>query len=299
MAELSARSGPIALARLSRRRNALAVVWQYVGEGLTYALLVLIGVGMVLPFVWTISQSLQPTQSLLSYPIRWIPDPVTLDAYTRIWTTLPFARMIVNTFFIAMVSTAGYVFTCALAAYGFARLRFPGREVLFTALLATMMIPFAVTLIPLFVIMKTFGWLDTYLPLIVPRLFGGAYGVFLLRQFLLTLPRELEDAARIDGSSTFGIFIRISIPLIKPALATLGTFAFLSSWNDFLWPLVVLNTYERFTIQLGLSLLRGTWNTDWAMLLAGTSLAIIPILVVFFSLQKYFVQGIALTGLKG
>jgi multiple sugar transport system permease protein len=203
-----------------------------------------------------------------------------------------------NSIFAAVCTTLGQVATSAMAGYAFSRLTFPGRDKIFLGYLATMMIPFPVTMIPVFILFRQIGWVDTYEALILPGIFT-AYGTFMLRQFFMTLPRDLEDAAKIDGCSYPGIFLRIILPLSKPALATLTTFTFMGSWMNFLWPLVVLNSHEKFTLPVGLAYFQSLHTTDWTLLMAGSMMVLVPILIVFIFNQRYFVEGIKLTGIKG
>jgi len=203
-----------------------------------------------------------------------------------------------NSIFVSILITAGQVTTSAMAAYAFARLNFPGRDKIFFGYLATMMIPGAVTMIPVFILLRTLGWVDTYKALILPGIFT-AYGTFMLRQFFLTLPKDLEDAAKIDGCNYPRIFWHIIIPLSKPALATLTTFTFMGSWMNLMWPLIVVNTHNKYTLPVGLAYFQGVHGTDWALLMAGSMMMILPILIVFLFNQRFFVEGIKLTGIKG
>ena len=259
-------------------------------------------VAMVAPFLWMITTSLKEAGSLFSYDRPWwqdwIPTQFVWQNYAKAWKVVPFARFYLNSLFVSLCITAGQVLTSAMAAYAFARLHFPGRDKLFFGYLATMMVPGAVTMIPVFILLRNLGWIDTYKAVILPGIFT-AYGTFLLRQFFLTLPKELEDAAKIDGCSYFGIFWRIILPLSKPALATLTTFTFMGSWLNFMWPLIVLDTHNKFTLPVGLAYFQSLHTTDWTLLMAGSLMMILPILIVFILNQRYFVEGIKLTGIKG
>lgn len=256
------------------------------------------GLCMIIPFLWMLSTSLKSDQQAYIFPPIWIPDPVMWSNYQTVWEALPFDRFLLNSAIVSILVTLGQLLTCSMGAFAFARLRFPGREKLFLLYLGTMMIPFQVTMIPVFILVKYFKWLDTYQGLIVPCLFS-AYGTFLLRQFFMSIPSELEDAAKIDGCSYWRIFWNIVLPLSKPALATLGIFVFMWSWNNFLWPLLITNTLEMKTLPLGLAYFLGQYTIYWNLLMAGTTIALVPVLVVFFFAQRYFVEGITLTGLKG
>lgn len=263
-------------------------------------LLLLIGcVVMALPFAWMFLSSLKTDPEIFVFPPRWLPETLHWSNYRAVMESMPFGWFIYNSFKISLLAMIGQLLSCSLAAYAFARIRFPGRETVFLAWLACLMIPSQVTLIPQYVLFRSFGWLDTHNPLIVPSYFGGAFGTFLLRQFFLTIPSELEDAARIDGSSRFGIYWRIFLPLAKPALATLGVFVFMSNWNNLLGPVVYLSSYEKMPLTVGLAFFRGQYTTQWALLMAGAVISIIPILIIYAAAQQYFVRGVVLSGLKG
>jgi multiple sugar transport system permease protein len=253
---------------------------------------------MVIPFVWMISTSLKRPREIYVWPPTLLPKEIFWSNYLDSWSVAPFGRFYLNSLFIALSVTCGQLITCTLAAYAFARLNFPGRDVIFMIFLATLMIPGQVAIIGLFQIIHYIGWVDSYYALIVPGL-ASAFGTFLLRQFFLTLPTELEDAARIDGCGRLGIIRHVVIPLSIPALATLGIFTFMGVWNDFMWPLVVMNSEDHYTVQLGLAVFRDAHSTVWNLLMAGTVSATLPILMIFFFAQRYFIRGIALTGLKG
>jgi multiple sugar transport system permease protein len=265
---------------------------------IAHVLLLLGAVTMVVPFLWMLSTSLKSDQQAYVFPPIWIPDPVVWENYKTVWEALPFNLFLINSTIVAIAVTFGQLLTCTLGAFAFARLRFPGREKLFVLYLATMMIPFQVTMIPIFILVKWLRWIDSFDGLTIPMIFS-AYGTFLLRQFFMTIPTELEDAAKIDGCGYFRIYWTIILPLSKPALATLGIFVFMWSWNNFLWPLLIINTLEMKTLPLGLSYFLGQYTVYWNLLMAGTTIALVPVLVVFFFAQRYFIEGITLTGLKG
>jgi len=273
-------------------------VLKLVGTVLYFVLLIAIAFVMVLPFLWMLSSSLKAEGDVFLFPIEWIPTSPQWDNYVQVFQSMPFALFTYNSFKISILATLGQVITCTMAAYAFARFQFAGRETLFLLLLATMMIPGQVTFIPIFIIMKTIGWVDTQQALIVPWWFGGAFGTFLLRQFFLTLPTELDDAAKIDGSSRLGILLRIIVPLSKPALATLGIFVFMANWNDLFGPVIYLSTRSKMTLTVGLALMHGIYQTQWNLLMAGALISIVPILILYVVAQQYFVQGIALSGIK-
>jgi len=268
---------------------------------ITYAFLVAFGVTMMLPFFWMLSTSLKETQAVYVFPPKWIPDPVVWASYLKVWSVVPFARFYLNSMLVALAVTLGQVFTSAFAAYAFSRLTFPGRDKLFFSYLATMMIPGSVTLVPVYILMVHFRWIDSYKALIIPAMFS-AYGTFMLRQFFMGIPRDLEDAARIDGCSLFGIFWKIILPLSKPILATLTTFTFMASWNNFMWPLLVTESVEKKTLPIGLAYFQEVYQytqPDWALLMAGSLLVTIPVIIVFVFNQRFFVEGIKMSGIKG
>ncbi|TLS48714.1 carbohydrate ABC transporter permease [Paenibacillus antri] len=264
-----------------------------------YALLVAGSALFLLPFFWMISTSLKDEAGLFSLPPAWIPSTVKWSNYAAAVQSFPFLRYAWNTTFLTAVSMFGSVLSSSLVAYAFARLRFPGRSFWFILLLATMMLPSQVTMIPLFILFKQLGWIDTYLPLTVPFFFGGAFYIFLLRQFFLTIPRELSEAAKIDGCPEFFIFLRIFLPLSKPALATLAIFTFMLTWNDFLGPLIYLNDPDKFTLALGLRSFQMQYGTRWNVMMAASIIVMLPTIALFFTCQRYFIEGITLTGVKG
>lgn len=262
------------------------------------AIVLLLGaVAMLLPFAWMISTSLKTSGATFVMPPEFIPAEPTLDNYVTTFTTMPMWRFLTNSLFVAFASTTLMVMTCAMAGYAFARIPFRGRTVLFYAYLATLMVPQQVTLTPLFVLMTQLGWTNTYQALILPGSFG-AFGTFLMRQFFLKLPAEIEEAAFIDGAGYITIFFRIAIHLARPALATLFIFAFMQSWNSFLWPLIITSDTAMMTLPLGLSALQGRYATDWNVLMAGTVISTLPVLACYVFAQKYIIQGLSHTGLK-
>ncbi|MCZ0938999.1 MAG: carbohydrate ABC transporter permease [Caldilineaceae bacterium] len=258
---------------------------------------------MFLPFLWLLSSSLKTELAIFRYPPEWIPDPIKFSNYVDAWTTRPFALYVRNTIVILLLNEVAVLVSASFCAYGFARIDFPGRNVWFAILLATVMLPGIVTMIPQFVIFSRIGWVNTILPLTVPFFFGGgAFNIFLLRQFFRTLPAELADAAYIDGASEITIYWRIMLPLAKPALATIAIFTFIGTWNDFMGPLLYLaKDPNKFTVALGLAMFRTAFagRTRWDLLMAASTMMIIPVIFVFFVAQRYFIQGIAISGLKG
>jgi multiple sugar transport system permease protein len=252
---------------------------------------------MLLPLIWMVILSLETKTEASSFPPVLLPSGVHLGNYSATWNAVPFGHFFINSALYSLATVAGNLVFCSLAAYAFARIKFFGRDVLFVVLLATLMVPFQVLLIPTFLIVKKLGMVDSVGGLIMPNL-CSAFGIFMLRQFFRTLPIELEEAARIDGTSRLGILIKIVLPLSMPALATLAIIQFLWSWNDFLWPLIIINTASHAPLQLGLSTLQGAHSTEWNLLMAGTVMSQLPILVAFLFAQRWFVRSIAFTGIK-
>ena len=272
---------------LAISRSAMVHVFLYALAGLTVA-----------PFLWMVLTSFKDIGEIFQYPPTWWPEAFTFENYHMAFAAAPFGKFYFNSLLIALAVTVGQLITCSLAAYAFARMRFTGRDVLFYLFLGTMMVPAHVTMIPSFMILHGLGWIDTYAALIVPLL-ASAFGTFLLRQFFMTIPKELEEAAFIDGCTRFGVLWRVILPLSRPALATLSIFTFMYVFNDFIWPLIVVNSEDMYTVQLGLAIFRDRYSTEWGNLMAGSVVATLPILIVFFFAQKYFIQGITLSGLKG
>jgi multiple sugar transport system permease protein len=262
-----------------------------------HAVLIAGALVMVMPYMWMVTTSLKPVE-MTNTPPYLIPARFEWSNYTEAWEAAAFARFYLNSAVMTVGITVGQVIFSSLAAYAFARLEFPGREMLFLLFLGTMMIPFHVILIPSYLIVQKLGWVDTFQALIVPRMVS-AFGIFLMRQYYQSIPTELDDAASIDGCSRLGVWWRVIVPLSGPALTTLGIFAFMFAWNDFLWPLVVINDPDMRTVQLGLAMFQGRYGTRWTLLMAGTVTATIPTIIVFLFGQRRFIESIAQTGLKG
>jgi multiple sugar transport system permease protein len=272
----------------------------HLGQAVLYLALIGFGMTFVLPYFWMVSTSLKRTGYEFQYPPVWIPDPVVWQNYVDTWKLLPFATWLWNTVVIVGLSMAGAILTSSMAGYGFARLRFPGRGLLFSICLATMMLPSIVTLIPKFILFTKLGWVNTNLPLWVPAWFGGdAFFIFLCRQFFLTIPHELDEAARIDGASSWRIYGQLMLPLSKPVLATMAIFAFQGGWNDFLGPLIYLPDREKMTLAVGLNTMLGMYQTNWNYLMAASTLMTLPVVLIFFLAQRHFIRGITTTGLAG
>lgn len=268
------------------------------GDIATHAVLILGSIVMLLPFAWMLSTSLKQPADIFSYPPIWIPTEIAWDNYSATLAAMPFGRFYLNSFIVASGVTIVQLLTASLAAFAFARLRFPGSNALFLLYLATLMIPFQVTMIPNFILMGFLDWHDTYQALILPPAFS-AFSTFLLRQYFRGIPADLDEAARIDGASSLRIWWQVILPLSGPALAALATFTFLTSWNDFLWPLVITNSLEMRTLPVGLSAFQGQYSVRWNLLMAGSVIAMVPVVVIYLIGQKWFVRGITFTGLGG
>ncbi|MEM4217696.1 MAG: carbohydrate ABC transporter permease [Candidatus Methanomethylicaceae archaeon] len=267
---------------------------------MVYLLLILGSFVVFLPFFWMISTSLKRPGTEFTIPIQWIPNPPHWDNYSKGWSILPFNIWLFNTITITVISTIGFLVSSSVIAFGFARIDFPGRNVLFLLVLATMMLPYPSVIVPLFILYKNLGWLDSFKPLTIPTFFGvNAFYIFLLRQFFKTIPKDLDDAARVDGCTTFGVFRHIALPLIKPALGIIFVFSFMHNWNDFLGPLIYLSSSEKFTLALGLRFFQSQYRVEWTLLMAVSLIVLSPCIILFFVAQKYYIQGIVITGIKG
>lgn len=254
----------------------------------------------LLPLWWMIATSLKSMQEIAQYPPTFIPQTFHIDNYIRTWVAAPFTQYTLNTLLLSFFAVTGNVIVNSFVAYGFARIRFRGKKVWFSILLATMMIPGFVTLIPQYVMFSKLHLVGTYYPLIIPQFLGSAFYIFMLRQFYLSIPRELSEAAKIDGASHFYTWLRVIIPLSKPALATIAILSFNGAWNDFLGPLLYVNDESLYTLQIGLQSFRGSVQTQWNYLMAGSVLVLLPVIVLFFVFQRYFIEGMNLTaGTKG
>lgn len=269
----------------------------------TYSLLghgMLMGIGLLflVPFFWLVSTSFKSDQEIFTRELRWVPKVWRWENYKEAIEYIPFLRYLSNTLLICFANVVGAVVSCSLVAYGFSRIRWFGRDFLFIVLLSTMMLSGLVTMIPVFRIYRAFGWIGTFLPLIVPSFLGSAFFIFLLRQFFLGIPQELSEAAFMDGCTELGIYVRIILPLAKPALLTVALFTFLWNWNDFMGPLVYLTDNSKYTLAVGLQQFLGQHDAEWSKLMAMSTLMALPVIVLFFLTQKSFVKGIALTGIK-
>ena len=279
--------------KLKLRKRVLAV--------LRHVVLISVTIVFMLPFYWMLISAFKDNTAVFSIPIKWFPDPIRwqnfLEAFN--YPGFPFLKFLWNSTYYATLVTIGTVFSCSLAGYAFARLRFPGRKLLFSLTIASLMIPGIVTFIPVFLLFQNLGWLGGYKPLIVPAFFGNAFFIFMMRQFFCAMPEELADAARIDGASEFMIFWRIMLPLVRPALIVMAVFTFMWTWHEFFGPLIYLNKQDLYPLSLGLYAFRARRYTEWGLMMAGAALTTMPLIVLFFFAQRYFLEGIKMTGLKG
>lgn len=266
---------------------------------LFYSLLIFFAILFMFPLFWMISTSLKSSGEIFSIPPQWIPETLEWGNYVEAVNSFPFVRYAANSVFITVLSIFGGVFSSAYVAYGFAKLDFPGKNMWFTLMLATMMVPSQITMIPLFIFYSRLGWINTYYPFILPSFLGSPFFIFLFRQFYLALPNELNEAARIDGASEFQIWRKIYLPLSKPAMATTAIFLFMFTWNDFMGPLIYLHDPKLFTLQLGLRGFQQQYGTRWHVMMAASLLVAIPSIALFLSFQKYFVRGSSVSGVKG
>ena len=265
---------------------------------LLYIVLILIAVIMVVPFLWMLSTSLKTQYDAVKIPPVWIPDPPQWENYVKLFTEQPMSQFMLNTIKIVFFVVLGQLFFSSLAAYSFARISFKGRNVVFFFYIATLMVPGQVTMIPTYLMFAKAGLTDNHLALILPAFFS-AFGVFLLRQFFMSLPRELEEAAEIDGCNPFMTYWRIMLPLVVPAMLTLGVFTLMNTWNDYMGPLIYLSSPEKYTMTLGIAYFKGVYTTQWNLVMAGSIVSVVPILIAYLCAQKYFSEGIAFSGVKG
>ena len=280
--------------RLGRKRTT------FLHRFTVYMLLLVGSVAMMLPLVWLARSSVMNIGQIFIFPPEWIPDPWQWQNYPDALTAIPFFRYFLNTMIILVPSVLGTVITSVASAYSFSRLRWPGRDFIFGILMTTLMLPYAVTLIPTFLLWAQLGLVDTFWPLILPHWFGGGiFFIFLLRQFFRTLPVELDEAAIIDGANPLQILWHVVVPLSRPAIITVAIFATLNAWNDFLGPLIYLNSNDKYTLALGLNQFTGLYSSQWHLLMAAATVIVLPVILLFFFAQRYFIEGIALTGSKG
>ena len=264
-----------------------------------YAFLIVLAILFILPIFYLFMGSFKAESELFRVPFKWLPDKFQFGNFINMFSSIPFFKYLKNTMIIVVCNIVGSLLSCSLVAYGFARLRWPGRDKVFILVLITMILPYQVTLVPLFLMFTKMKWIGTFLPLTVTCFFGNPFFIFLLRQFFTGIPQDISEAARIDGAGEFTIFSRLVIPMAKPALTTVAIFAFIRSWNDFLGPLVFLGKDELYTLSLAASMLKSNLDPNWSLLLALGAGMILPVLILFFVMQKYFIQGIAMSGIKG
>lgn len=285
---------PVSTAR--RNKVFSALFW--------HLFLAALSVLFIFPFLWMVSTSFKEPNNALIWPPQWIPNPFTTENYTRLFvgrtaSYLPFLRFFLNSAYIAVIVVIGRLLVCSAGGFAFARLRFPGRNAAFAMLIGALLLPPVVMIIPLYSFYLAIGWIDTHLPLLVPPIVASTFGTFLFRQFFMTLPQDLDDAARIDGANYWQIFLRIALPLGKPVAAVLAIFTFQESWNNFQTAIIYINTLRKQTLPVGLQAFNQQFNTEYTILMAGSVLALLPILLLFIAFQRYFVQGIQFTGLRG
>ncbi len=266
---------------------------------LSSAILMFASLGMLFPFFWMVKTALMPNKATLTYPPKLIEWPIVFDNFIKVFTSTGLSRAVLNSLFIAVVSTAGVLFFTSLAAYAFAKIRFRRSGFYFGMIFATMLIPSQILLIPMYVLFAKIGWVDTYLPLIVPQVMINGYGVFLIRQFMVGIPDSYIEAAKLDGLGHFGIYWRIMLPLSKPPLITLGVFTFIGNWNNFFGALIYLDSEEKFTLPLLMNIFRSQYTVEWGTLMAGATITVLPLIVIYLFAQKSFIEGIAMTGVKG
>lgn len=289
------------MAITQRRRSPLeSGLWQRVVKTiLSHAVLIGLSIIFLIPFVWMLIGSFKTLEDMNAFPAVWFPKVLTLENYMAAAEIFPFVRYLFNTLIVSVLSVVGAVLSSSFVAYGLARINWSWRTPLFVIILSTMMIPFYVTMVPLFTMFRAIGLTDTYVPLIAPHFFGVPIFVFLLRQFFMGIPQEISESARIDGANELRIYAQIILPLTKPALVAVGLLQFLVSWNDLLGPLIYLSDADKYTLSLGLTFFRSEWATQFGPLMAASTIVVLPVVVLFFFAQRSFIQGITLTGIKG
>ncbi len=292
------KSERVANARIRADAKVVPVPGLPIGSIISHTLLIIVSLLVLFPFIWMLDTAFKPNGQVYQFPPTLLPNPFTLDNFAAVWTYLPFGHFLLNSLFVAITGTILVMITSSLAAYAFSRLKFAGRDTLFFAYVGTLLIPQAVLVIPEFLIMRYLGWINTYQALIIPGAFT-AFGTFLLRQFFKTIPLELEESALIDGASRLRILWEIILPLSRAALGVLGLFTFITFWNNFLWPLIVINTEDIVTIPLGLQMFQGQHGTEWSYMMAGSTISVLPGIILVILLQRSLVQGITLTGIGG
>jgi multiple sugar transport system permease protein len=284
----------------ARKRSYLyAIIREKAGNVMLFAVLCVLTFLFLVPLFWLLTCSFKQPVELFTVPIKWLPTKFSFDNYIRMFHYFPFTLYLKNTLIIVFFNIAGSTISSSFAAYGFSRLRWKGRDKVFIIVLITMILPFQVVMVPLFMLFQKIGWIGTFLPLTLTCFFGNPFYIFLIRQFFISLPEELNDAARIDGSGEFRTFFQIAIPLSAPVLTTIVVFAFLRSWNDFIGPLIFLSSSKLYTLAIGAQLIRTRLQPNWEYLMPLGVIMVLPVLLLFFLMQKYFIQGIAMSGIKG
>jgi multiple sugar transport system permease protein len=290
----------MATVHVRRKRSWQRIAREAIRKLFIYTTLVVFGAAFMLPFLWSLSSSLKPFGAGIKFPPEFIPKAFVWDNYPQVFRLIPFFTFLKNSVVVTTLAVLGEVLSASLVAYAFARLRFPGRSILFSIVLATMMIPYPVTMVPTFILFNKFKLVNTFMPLVLPPFFGPAFSIFMLRQFFLTINRELDEAAKVDGANEFRIYWRIIMPLSKPAVATVAVFAFMYNWNDFLNPLIYLNESSKYTLALGVNFLRSfRGGGDLSLQMAASVMFVAPCILLFFVAQRFIVEGIVTTGLKG
>lgn len=282
-----------------QKQNPVMAFLTWLQSQSAYIILIFLSLVFLVPLYWMLATALKTPAQTFALPPEWVPNPIATENFTEVFEAVPFGRFILNSFFLVGMNVLGQVVSVTLVAYGFARLRFPGRSFFFLLMLATLMIPEQVTLVPRFIMFAKIGWVNTYLPLIVPAFTGSPFLIFLVRQYMMSIPFDLDEAAYIDGASQFDVFWRIILPLSRPALVLVVVFTFIAVWNDFLQPLIYLNDPKLFTVSLGLSFFQGQRETAWNLLMAAALMAMTPPLLLFFFAQRQLIGGISVEGLKG
>ena len=288
-----------AVAASRARPLSAARVWRLFWRGIIYLVTVVLAVIFTFPFFWMVSSSVKPPSEILAVPPKWIPSEIVFENYIRPFTNLPFLLFYRNTIFVTLMGMLGVLISSSLVAFSFARMRWPGRDRLFILMLATLMVPNHVTLIPTYVFYSKLDWINTFLPLLVPEWTGSPFIIFLMRQYMMTIPLEMDDAARIDGCGWFRLYSRIIVPLSWPVMGVAAIYSFTYHWNAFERPLIYLNRLELFTVPLGLAVLKGRYSTEFGSMMAMATVSVIPVLIVFFLAQRYFIQGVVVSGVKG
>jgi multiple sugar transport system permease protein len=291
-------SSALNIPRTSIKMRGTSTVWQTLGYGVLHVLLIALAITALIPFIWMISTSLKGSREVLSATPTLLPKAWRWENYTEVFQLVPFGRFYLNTLFFTAVRVIGQLFFAAMAAYAFARLKFPGRNILFVLILAVMMVPGQVTLIPNYILLKYFHWLDSYWGLIVPSLFS-AFGTFLLRQFFMTLPQDLLDAARLEGCNPLQTFWYIALPLARSVMVAFGVLVTLWSWNDFLWPLIITNSTDMQMLSVGIAYFQGQNVSNFAVMMAAATLSTLPMVIIFILAQRQLIEGITMSGLKG